>query len=120
MGLLGFVAFSAIVSGGIMIIFPQGDPENMPLTMLKGSPFTGFFWPGVMLAGIIGVGHAIALVLGIKRHRLFESAAAAMGLGMMIWLYVQVSMIGGGHWLQILYFVVGTLEVCLAVLLLRE
>lgn len=120
LGILGFVALSAIPSGIIMIIFPQGDPINMPLSMLKGSPFNSFFWPGVMLLGVIGLGHAIVLVMGLKRLRLFEPAAAAMGLGLIIWLYVQVSMIGGGHWLQILYFAVAIAEVALAVLLLRD
>jgi hypothetical protein len=66
------------------------------------------------------LGHATALVLSLKRHRLFGLAAAAMGLGLMIWLFVQVNMIGGGHWLQILYFTIGVAEVSLAVLLLRE
>jgi hypothetical protein len=88
--------------------------------MLKGSPFNSFFWPGLILFTVIGLGHAIALVLGLKRRPRFESAAAAMGLGLIIWLYVQVSMIGGGHWLQILYFTVAISEVALAVLLLRE
>ena len=41
-----------------------------------------------------------------------------MGLGLMIWIFVQASLIGGGHWLQYLYFALGTAEVSLAVLLL--
>lgn len=119
-GLLGFVALSAIPSGIIMMVFPQGDPMNMPLSMLEGSPFKSFFWPGIMLCGIIGLSHAIALFMGLKSRPLSGSAAAVAGLGLIIWLYVQVSMIGGGHWLQILYFAVAIAEVTLAVLLLRE
>ncbi len=119
-GLLGFVALSAIVSGIIMMVFPRGIVKEMPVSMLEGSPFTDFFWPGLILSGVIGLGHFLALVMGLKRHRLFEPAAAAMGLGLIIWLFVQVNMIGGGHWLQILYFALGTAEVSLAVLLLKE
>jgi hypothetical protein len=119
-GLMGFVALSAIPSGIMMMIFPGGNPMNMPLSMLEGSPFHNFFWPGLILVCIIGLGHAAALVLGVKHRPLFEPAAAAMGLSLIIWLFVQVSMIGGGHWLQILYFSLGTAEVALAVLLLKK
>ena len=92
----------------------------MPLSMLENSPFADFFWPGLILFGIIGLGHLAALILGVKRHRLFAPAAAVMGLVLIIWIFVQVNMIGGGHWLQYLYFTVGILEVSLAVLLLKE
>lgn len=120
LGILGFVALSAIPSGITMMVSPGGEPMEMPLSMLDGTPFSNFFWPGLLLFGVIGLGHALALFLGLKRRTLFEPVAAALGLGLIIWLYVQVSMIGGGHWLQILYFILGTTEVALAVLLLRK
>jgi hypothetical protein len=119
-GLQGFVALSAIPSGILMMIFPQGIVKEMPVSMLEGSPFNDFFWPGLLLFGVIGLGHALALFFGLKRRPLFEAAAAAMGLGLMIWIFVQVNMIGGGHWLQYLYFALGTAEVSLAVILLKN
>ena len=118
-GLQGFVALSAIPSGLLMMIFPRGVVKEMPISMLEGSPFRDFFWPGLILFTVIGLGHALALFLGLKRHRILEPAAAAMGLGLMIWIFVQVSMIGGGHWLQNLYFALGTAEVSLAVMLMK-
>jgi len=119
-GLQGFVAIGAIICGMLMMIFPGGVIKELPVSMLKGSPFSNFFWPGLMLFGIIGLGHAVALILSIRRHRLFGPAAAVMGLGLMIWIFVQVNMIGGAHWLQYLYFALGAGEVSLAVLLLKE
>ncbi|NIM11128.1 MAG: hypothetical protein GTO45_04000 [Candidatus Aminicenantes bacterium] len=119
-GIQGFVALSALPSGALMMIFPRGFIKEMPISMLEGSPFNDFFWPGLILFGIIGLGHAAALVLSLKRHRQFGQAAAVMGLGLMIWIFVQVNMIGGGHWLQYLYFALGVGEVSLAVLLLKE
>lgn len=119
-GLQGFVAVSAVPSGLLMMISPRGGLFEMPPSMLEGSPFGNFFWPGLLLFVIIGLGHAAALILSLKRHRLFGPAAAVMGLVLMIWIYVQVNMIGGGHWLQYLYFTAGTGEVSLAVLLLMD
>ena len=111
------VGLSALVSGGLMMAFPAGSAFRMPLTMLKGSPFADFFLPGLILFMVIGLGHAVASVLSFRRNRFCGHAGAVMGLGLMIWIFVQVNMIGGGHWLQYLYFALGTAEVSLAVLL---
>jgi len=93
--LQAFVALGALPCGVLLMIDPSGAMLNMPLSMLKGSPFADFFWPGLVLF-------------------------AVMGLGLMIWIFMQVSLIGGGHWLQYLYFALGTAEVSLSVLMLAK
>jgi hypothetical protein len=113
-----FVALSALPCGVLLMIFPSGAALNMRLSMLKGSPFASFSWPGLILFAVIGVGHAAATALSFRCHRFAGPAGAVMGLGLMIWIFVQASMIGGGHWLQYLYFALGTAEVSLAVMLL--
>jgi hypothetical protein len=113
-----FVAISALPCGVLLMLYPNGSALNMPLSMLKGSPFADFFLPGLILFAVIGCGHAAAAVLSFRRHRFAGLAGAVMGLGLMIWIFVQASLIGGGHWLQYLYFALGTAEVSLAVLLL--
>jgi len=118
--LQAIIAISALPSGLLMMIFPEGPMTSMPISMLKGSPFANFFLPGLILFSVIGLGHAIAGVMTFRRRRLCGAAGAVMGLGLMIWIFVQVSMIGGGHWLQYLYFALGTAEVSLAVLLLIQ
>jgi hypothetical protein len=115
-----FVALGALPCGVLLMVYPDGHALKMPLSMLKGSPFATFFLPGLILFAVIGIGHAAAAVLSFRRHRLSGLAGAVMGLGLMIWIFVQASMIGGGHWLQYLYFALGTAEVSLAVLLAKE
>jgi hypothetical protein len=114
--LQAFVALCALACGVILMLFPSGRPLQMPLSMLADSPFADFFWPGLILFAVIGLGHAAAAMMSFRKHRFSDLAAAVMGLGLMIWIFVQVSMIGGGHWLQNLYFAIGTAEVALAVL----
>jgi len=118
--LQAFVALGALPCGVLLMAFPKGTVLNMPLSMLKDSPFVSFFWPGLILFAVIGIGHAAAAVMSFRRHRFCGLAGAVMGLGLMIWIFMQASMIGGGHWLQYLYFALGTAEVSLAVLLARE
>ena len=116
--LQAFVGLGALPCGVLLMVFPKGTALNMPLSMLKNSPFANFFWPGLILFVVIGLGHAAAAVMSFRRHRFCGLAGAVMGLGLMIWIFMQASMIGGGHWLQYLYFALGTAEVSLAVLLL--
>lgn len=118
--LQAFVGLGALVCGALLMAFPKGTALNMPLSILKGSPFASFFWPGLILFAVIGLGHAAASVLSFRRRRFCGLAGAVMGLGLMIWIFMQASMIGGGHWLQYLYFALGTAEAALAVLLARE
>jgi len=118
--LQAFVALGALPCGVLLMIYPDGSALKIPLSMLRGSPFASFFWPGLILFAVNGIGQAMAAVLSFRRHRFCGLAGAVMGLGLMIWIFVQVSLIGGGHWLQYLYFALGTAEVSLAVLLLSS
>ena len=111
-----FVGLGAIICGILMIAFPDGSIINLPLSLLRGSPFTDFFIPGIILFSVIGLGHAIAFVMNIKQNKYHETANSIMGIGLMIWIFIQVSLIGGGHWLQYLYFGLGLAEVSLSIL----
>jgi hypothetical protein len=115
--LQAFVALGALPCGALLMLYPDGSALKMSLSMLHGSPFASFFWPGLILFAVNGIGQAAVAALSFRRHRLAGLAGAVMGLGLMIWIFVQVSLIGGGHWLQYLYFALGTAEVSLAVLL---
>ena len=115
-GILQFlIGLSALVSGVLMMIVPDGHLMNMPISMLKGSPFKDFFFPGLILLSVNGLGNILSGILCLKRHKLAGYAGIVFGLALIIWIFVQVSMIGGGHWLQYLYFCLGVLELLLAI-----
>jgi hypothetical protein len=109
------IGVSALVSGVLMMIVPDGHLMSMPLSMLEGSPFKDFFFPGLILLSVNGLGNIFSGILSLKRHRLAGYAGIVFGLALIIWIFVQVSMIGGGHWLQYLYFCLGMLELLLAI-----
>jgi hypothetical protein len=114
--LQSFVAIGALPCGLLLMLYPDGSALKMSLSQLARSPFAGFFWPGLILFSVNGLGQAAAAVLSFRGHRRLGLAGAVMGLGLMIWIFVQASLIGGGHWLQYLYFGLGAAEVSLAVL----
>jgi hypothetical protein len=109
-----FVGLGAAVSGMLLILYPSGELLQAPLDMLKGSPFQNFLLPGIILFLVNGVGQFIAGVITFRRHRLAGYVGAVFGFALMIWIFVQVNMIGGGHILQYSYFFFGVAETALS------
>jgi hypothetical protein len=93
-----FIALGAIGGGITLIIKPDGSLMQMPLSCLSGSPFTSFLVPGLILLIVNGFGNFVAGILCFRQHWLAGFAGIFFGLGMMIWIFVQVNMIGGGSW----------------------
>lgn len=91
---------------------------HMPLSMLARSPFRDFLIPGLILGVGLGLGAflvaaalvfrptwpPIALLNPVKSRHWSWTAALLFGLALMVWIIVQVAMIGGGSWLQPFYF----------------
>ena len=116
--LVAVAAFNALsaVAGGIAIVLTSG--LGMPLSRLSDSPFTTFVVPGLILSTVVGGTQWLAAVLMLRRveSALFWSAVA--GFGMLIWIYVEIGIVGGGAWLQALYFGTGLLQLILVLSLL--
>lgn len=108
------VGIGAAVSGVLLVIRPSGELLQAPVEMLKGSPFSDFFVPGIVLFLVNGIGQLLAGVITLRRHPCAALTGAVFGIGLMIWIFVQVNMIGGGHILQYGYFFIGVLETSLA------
>ena len=112
-----FVSIGALICGALMVLFPSGKILQLPQDLLKGSPFNNFIIPGIILFVVNGIGQLVAGLLTFRRHPLAGYAGAVFGMGLMIWIFVQVSMIGGGNLLQYIYFFIGIVETVLAFLI---
>jgi len=108
------VGISAAVSGLMLILHPSGDLLQAPLEMLRGSQFSDFLIPGIILFLVNGIGQLVAGVITFRRHPNAALTGAVFGIGLMIWIFVQVNMIGGRHILQYGYFFIGVIETSLA------
>ena len=111
------VGISAMVSGAMLAAYPSGELLQAPLEMLRGSPFSDFLVPGIILFMINGVGQFLAGIFTLRRHPLAAHAGVVFGIALMIWIFVQVNMISGGHILQYSYFFIGVVETSLAFLM---
>lgn len=120
-GLLAFQGISAAPPGLLLVLDPTGGLLHMPLDLLKDASFRNFLIPGLILFVVLGLG-AFFIAAGLfflpnwawierlnpftKRHWAW-TAAVAFGPALMIWIVVQVIIIGLGTWLQPFYFGVG-------------
>ncbi|MBK9175626.1 MAG: hypothetical protein IPM46_04665 [Flavobacteriales bacterium] len=107
----GLMAVSAIPCGLMLMLAPDGRLIQLPLDSLTNSPFTDFFWPGLLLFGVLGVGHAVGLVLTLRHSAHASRAALALGLGTIIWIVVQVIMTDPFHWMQVVISGLGIIQV---------
>ena len=114
--LIGFINLISSAAGGAGVLLTNG--LGMPQSWLAGTRLDSYVWPGFILLVVVGGTQAIAVVLQLRKSRLAPAAAAVAGFGMIIWIYVEVTILPFFHWLQPAFFATGTLQVVFALLAL--
>lgn len=106
--LASFLALSAI-PGGVMLLAGIYSP---PVEQLAGSIFESFTIPGLALLLLVGGTSAVAAVALFRKHRHAVLLAAAAGLAVVVFEFVEVLVIGSppgpARVMQIVYFSIGT------------
>jgi hypothetical protein len=111
------LSIGAIGGGLILMVAPRGEIMPLPLSALAGSPFDTYFVPGLILFGVLGLGPLVAARLAWLRHPLAPTAAFIVGVGLLIWVAVEVAIIGYSNEppLQAIYGVLGVAVLLVAV-----
>lgn len=119
--LLVLQSITGLWGGAFLIAAPDGRLFNMPVEALKNSPFTNFLIPGLALFALLGVVPGLAAYgmifrpawkwpqkLNVYNDQFWAwTFALYVGLMLIIWMDVQVAVIGYGDALQAIYAVVG-------------
>jgi len=98
------------VGGGLALMAgPNGEILPLPVSALSGSPFANYFVPGAILFTILGIGPLGAAVLAWRRHPVAPLLTFAVGGALLIWLVVEIVVVGYANDppLQALYFGLG-------------
>jgi hypothetical protein len=106
-----FVAIGATGGGIWGIAAPRTVPKEIDL---ERSPFQSPVIPGIILLVTVGGSCYAGAVALMRRQPLGWLVSMASGVILMVWIVVQVLMIGGGHFLQYLYFALGAAITALA------
>lgn len=106
-----FVAFWALAGG----IGMMGGGLDLPKEWLDGTPFNDYFVPGLILFVVVG-GSMLAASLAVwRRNRFAGPASLAVGSILLIWIIVQVALIGYRSWMQPTFFAFGLAVVALSI-----
>jgi hypothetical protein len=103
------LSVGALAGGLILMLAPRGEILPLPLSALAGSPFDTYFVPGLILFGVLGFGPLVAARLAWLRHPLAPTAAFIVGAGLLIWVAVEIAIIGYSNEppLQAIYGILG-------------
>lgn len=115
------LGLGALSGGAVLMAAPDGSIMNMPLSMLKYSPFPNYLIPGVILFTVLGVYPVVVAyslwqrpawgwpdALNPTKDRHWSWAASlSVGVILVIWITVQVLLIRSVAFLHVLYFIWG-------------
>jgi len=93
---------------------------DVPLVLLKNSPFTNYFIPGLVLLVVIGVGNVLAGIVTFLRNRHAGKIAVFFGAFLALYMSIEVGFIGPLNFSQPLYFILGAVELILGLKLSRS
>lgn len=88
------LGLGALAGGIALITAPDGSNMGFETRLLAGSPFPDYLVPGLVLGGLFGVGSFVVAWLGWRGHPLAPFLAFAIGCAQMIWIVVQLAIIG--------------------------
>lgn len=111
------LSIGALAGGLILMLAPRGEILPLPLSALAGSPFDTYFVPGLILFAVLGFGPLVAARLAWRRHPLAPTAAFIVGAGLLIWVAVEIAIIGYSSEppLQAIYGILGVVILLIAI-----
>lgn len=110
LGLQVFVGLGAYVGGYRLVT----DGFGMSPTLLAGTPFSDWVWPGVALLAWVAVPMTVAAGLELAGSRKAFLASAGAGALLAGWIVVQLSVIGVESVLQLVMLAAGLAMVLLS------
>jgi hypothetical protein len=105
--LLVINGIGACFGGLALVIDPTGQNIQIPLDMLKHSPFSDYFIPGMILLVVLGMGSLAAGLVVKKKVKGYPVIVAVMGVALTIWIIVEVLMIQSLHYLHVIFGGIG-------------
>ena len=116
--ILEFIVGMSAVVGGFNLI--SNDGLGLPKNWLSNSPFDSYFWPGVILAVVVGGTYILASLSMWKNNKYHLELSSIAGFGLLIWIFTELYILPMSHWLQILYFGIGTLTIVSVLIILKK
>jgi hypothetical protein len=114
-----FIGITATIGGFGLVSDPSGTKMHVALDLLKKSPFTDFLIPGLVLLIVNGACNVLAGIATFLRNRYAGNLAVFLGAFLVLYITVEVLVIGLVNFSQPLYFILGVAELIFGLKLVR-
>ncbi|HEY8890557.1 MAG TPA: hypothetical protein VIM70_09910 [Clostridium sp.] len=114
-----FVGLVAMVGGPTAILNPQ-EPFGMSVELLEHSPFINYLIPGIMLFILIGIGNITCALAFHFKSRYQGYLSGVISCILVIWVIVQCIMLDAIAFRNVLFLVIGLIQVVLSMIILFE
>lgn len=114
-----FTALGAIPVGLQLVRDPSGAAIGLPSAWIEASPFGTYLVPGLYLLLVNGVGMLVLAGLTLARHPASPWLTGVLGMGLIIWILVQIAVLPEVSPLQAAFGAIGVVLVGLSVAWLR-
>jgi hypothetical protein len=123
-----WIAFAAAVFTGILavpvglmfIADPTGSSIGLPPGWIESTPFGSYFLPGLYLFVMNGIGMQVLAALILLRHWSAPWLTAILGVGLIIWILVQLAVMPETMVLQWVFLATGLILGFVAMFWLRR
>ncbi|MHC4400743.1 MAG: hypothetical protein ACYTG0_13790 [Planctomycetota bacterium] len=118
MAALLFQGLSGVAGGFGLVTDPTGSAVGIPVNWLRGSPFSDYLVPGLILLLVLGV-FPLLVVYGLwMQHPWSWRAALLVGLALIVWIVVEILIVGyhSRPPLQLIYGLLGLVILVLVLL----
>ena len=110
-----FISVAAIPAGLGFILDPSGGNLAMTTDLIQDSPFGSYLIPGIILFTVNGIGSLLGSFVSFYKHNSAGVLSMVLGLALIIWIIAQVYWMGFVSWLQPFIFILGVIELILAI-----
>ena len=108
--ILSILALNAFAGG----FYGLDGAYGVPTEWLDGSPFSDYFIPSLVLFIVVGGSSLMAAIAVFRRSRYARRISLLSGAVVLLWITVQLMIIGYVSWLQPAILLVGIAIVVLA------
>lgn len=110
-----FVGVGAFISGIAMLLNTDGSLLGLTTEVLENTPFQSYLIPGLMLLAINGICNIIAAAFSFTDYPYAGCLGLMLGIILLVWMGIQVYVLGFNHIFQPLFIGIGIAEVLLSV-----
>ena len=115
-----FTAIPAILVGVQLIADTSGASVGFPAGWIEATPFGSYLVPGLYLLFMNGLGMLILAALSVIHHWTAPWLTGMLGVGLVIWILVQLLVMPEISFLQAIFGVIGLALVAIGLTWLRS